>query len=129
METFARESHNVELTCIGCPLGCSLNVKMSGTEVIDVTGNSCKKGAEYAAKEVTNPTRIVTSVVRVNGGNLGVVSVKTEKDIPKSKIQDCIKALKYVQVNAPIKIGDIVLENVANTGINIIATRNIREVK
>lgn len=128
MEALTRESNYVELTCIGCPLGCNLNVEMIGTEIIDVTGYSCKRGKEYAQKEVTNPTRIVTSVIRVNGGNMAVVSVKTENDVPKCKIQECIKSLKNVEIDAPIKIGDILVKNVANTGVNIVATRNIRKV-
>ncbi|WP_434798419.1 DUF1667 domain-containing protein [Terrisporobacter vanillatitrophus] len=128
MEALTRESNYVELTCIGCPLGCNLNVEMIGAEIIDVTGYSCKRGKEYAQKELTNPTRIVTSVVKVNGGNMSVVSVKTENDIPKCKIQECIKALKNVEIDAPIKIGDILVKNVASTGVNIVATRNIRKV-
>lgn len=117
--------NNIELVCIGCPLGCNLSVQMKGAEVVDVSGNTCKKGAEYARKEVTNPTRIVTSLVRVKNGNIAVVSVKTKEDIPKSKIDDCVKALKNVEVEAPIKIGDVLLSNVAGTGVDIVATRNI----
>lgn len=128
MEALTRESQYIELTCIGCPVGCNLNVEKIGRDVINVTGYSCKKGKEYAQKELTNPTRILTSVVRVNDGNLAVVSVKTETDVPKYKLEECIKALKNVEVEAPIKIGDILLENVANTGVNIVATRNIRKV-
>ena len=90
-----------------------------------VTGNTCPKGDIYARKEVTNPTRIVTSTVRVSGGTAPMVNVKTESDIPKSKIADCVEALRGVEVAAPVKIGDIVLENVAGTGVNIIAARNI----
>lgn len=127
MEALTRESQYIELTCIGCPIGCSLNVEMIGREVINVTGNNCKIGKEYAQKEVTNPTRILTSVVRVNGGDMAVVSVKTESDVPKYKIEECVKALKDLEVEAPIKIGDILLQNVANTGVNIVATRNIRK--
>ena len=66
------------LTCIGCPMGCALLVEMDGKEIISVTGNTCKKGAEYAVKEVTDPTRIVTTTVRVKNGSMPVVSVKTE---------------------------------------------------
>ena len=63
------------LTCIGCPMGCALLVEMDGKEIISVTGNTCKKGAEYAVKEVTDPTRIVTTTVRVkNGSHAGGVS-------------------------------------------------------
>lgn len=125
MEYMECKVQNIELICIGCPLGCNLNVKMNGAEVEEVTGNSCKKGAEYAKKEVTNPTRIVTSIVKVKNGNIAVVPVKTKDDIPKSKIGDCVKTLKNLEVEAPIKIGDVLLTNVAGTGVDIIATRNI----
>lgn len=75
-----------KLTCIGCPMGCPLTVVMNGEEVVSVTGNTCKRGDVYARKEVTNPTRIVTSTVRVSGGSIDMVSVKTKEDIPKGKI-------------------------------------------
>ena len=114
-------SNKIELICIGCPLGCNLTVDMDGSEVVEV------KGKEYAVKEVTNPTRIVTSIVRVKNGNIAVVSVKTKEDIPKAKIHDCIKALKDVEVEAPIKIGDVLVSNIAGTGVDIVATRNIRK--
>ena len=95
-----------ELTCIGCPMGCPLIVTMEAGEVISVTGNTCKRGDVYARKEVTNPTRIVTSTVRVSGGDADMVSVKTKEDIPKGKIFECVKALKSVEVPAPVHIGE-----------------------
>ena len=115
----------VNLICIGCPLGCPLTVEMEGNEVKSVAGNTCPRGDAYAKKELTNPTRIVTSTVRVAGGRLAMVSVKTENDIPKGKIFDCVKALKDVEVMAPVKIGDVIIENVAGTGVNVIATKNV----
>ena len=93
---------------------------------VTVTGNRCPRGAAYGEKEVTNPTRIVTSTVRVAGYPDAVVSVKTASDIPKGKIDDCMKALADVTVAAPIQVGDIILENVADTGVNIVATRSFR---
>ena len=81
-----------ELICIGCPMGCPLIVTMEAGEVISVTGNTCKRGDVYARKEVTNPTRIVTSTVRVFGGDADMVSVKTKEDIPKGKIFECVKS-------------------------------------
>ena len=115
----------MELTCIGCPLGCPLTVTLDGNEVTEVTGNTCAKGEIYAKKEVTNPTRIVTSTVRVNGGPCCMMNVKTEADIPKSKIFECVEALKGVEIAAPVKIGDVVLADVAGTGVNVVAARNI----
>lgn len=114
-----------EFICIGCPMGCPLSVETEGGEVLSVTGNTCPRGDSYARKEVTNPTRIVTTTVRVTGGRQDMVSVKTKTDIPKGKIFDCVKALKNVQVNAPVQIGDIILENAAGTGVDIVATKNV----
>ena len=115
----------VNLICIGCPLGCPLTVEMEGNEVKSVSGNTCPRGDAYAKKELTNPTRIVTSTVRVAGGRLAMVSVKTQNDIPKGKIFECVQALKDVEVTAPVKIGDVIVENVAGTGVNVIATKNV----
>ena len=113
-----------ELTCIGCPMGCPLIVTMEAGEVISVTGNTCKRGDVYARKEVTNPTRIVTSTVRVSGGDADMVSVKTKEDIPKGKIFECVKALKSVEVPAPVYIGDVLVKDVAGTGVDIVAKRS-----
>ena len=114
-----------KLTCIGCPMGCPLTVVMNGEEVVSVTGNTCKRGDVYARKEVTNPTRIVTSTVRVSGGSIDMVSVKTKEDIPKGKIFECVKALNGIEVPATVHIGDVILENVADTGVDIVATKNV----
>ena len=113
------------LTCIGCPLGCSITVRMEGGSVISVEGNTCKRGDDYARKEVTNPTRIVTTTVRVSGGSEAMVSVKTRSDIPKDKIFDCVRALKNVKVEAPVHIGDVICKDIAGTGVDIVATKNV----
>ena len=116
------------LTCIGCPLGCLVTVEMENGEVVSVTGNTCKRGDDYVRKEVTMPTRIVTSTVRVNGGCAPTVSVKTKADIPKNKIFDIVRELKDVEINAPIAVGDIVLKNVAGTGVDVVATKAVESV-
>ena len=115
-----------ELICIGCPLGCPLTVTMEG-EQITVTGNTCKRGEIYAKKEVTNPTRVVTSSVHVKNGEIAMVSVKTKSDIPKDKIFVCMKEISAVSVPAPVHIGDIVIENCAGTGVPVIATKNVEK--
>ena len=114
-----------ELTCIGCPLGCSLSVTLENGEVTSVTGNTCPRGKTYAEKEVTNPTRIVTSTVRALDGDKPFISVKTKEDIPKEKIFDCMKEINRVTVKAPVAIGDVVLENVAGTGVPVVATKAV----
>lgn len=113
------------LTCINCPMGCTLTIEMEGEEVISVSGNTCPRGDAYGRKEVTNPTRIVTSTVRVTGGDADMVSVKTGQDIPKGKIFECVKALKDVEVHAPIHIGDVIVSDVAGTGVDIVATKDV----
>ena len=116
-----------ELICIGCPLGCMLTVELDGTEVVNVTGNTCPRGKTYAEKEVTNPTRIVSSSVKVSGGDRVLVACKTKSDIPKSKIFDVARALKDVVAEAPVSIGDVLVENVADTGVEIVATSTVRK--
>lgn len=118
-----------ELICIGCPLGCNLTVEMDGGQVVSVNGNTCKRGDDYARKELTDPRRIVTSTVPVAGGNLPVVSVKTASDIPKEKIRECLCALKGVTLTAPVQIGDVIVKNVADTGVDVIATKSISAVE
>ncbi|MDF1493487.1 DUF1667 domain-containing protein [Caproiciproducens sp. CPB-2] len=115
-----------ELICIGCPLGCMITVDMQDGKVVKVTGNTCPRGEKYAVKEVTCPTRIVTSSVRVSGGDIHVLSVKTREAVPKEKIFDCANALKTVKVAAPVRIGDIILKDAAGTGIPFVATKNVK---
>ncbi len=113
------------LTCINCPMGCALTIEMEGNEVVSISGNTCPRGEAYGRKEVTNPTRIVTSTVRVTGGAADMVSVMTKQDIPKEKIFDCVKALRDVEVQAPVHVGDVIVSDVAGTGVDIVATRNV----
>ncbi|RDU24307.1 DUF1667 domain-containing protein [Anaerosacchariphilus polymeriproducens] len=114
-----------KLTCIGCPLGCEIEVKLKEKQIISIIGNTCKRGELYVREEVTNPSRIVTSTVKVENGKIPMVSVKTQNTVPKGKIFECIKELKTISIKAPVKIGDIIIENSANTGISIIATKNV----
>lgn len=116
------------LTCINCPMGCALSVNMDGKEVVSVSGNTCKRGEVYAHKEMTNPTRIVTSTVRVANGREDMVSVKTREDVPKEKIFECINGLKCVEIDAPVHIGDVIVSNIAGTGVDVIATKNVEHL-
>lgn len=117
-----------ELICIGCPLGCNITVEKDGDAILSITGNTCQRGADYATKELTNPRRIVTSLVRVKGGELPVVSVKTASDIAKGRIQDCIDVLKNIELAAPVELGEVVVENICGSGVNVIATRRVEAV-
>lgn len=117
-----------ELICIGCPMGCPLTVTLDGGAVVTVQGNTCPRGDAYARREVTAPTRIVTTTVRVTGGTLPAVSCKTRSDIPKEKIFDVVRALKSVVVPAPVHIGQVLLPDAAGTGVDVVATKDVAEV-
>ena len=111
-----------ELTCIVCPRGCRLTID----DDLNVTGNSCPRGAQYAKDELTNPKRMITSFVRVKNRENTVVSVKTSTSIPKGMIFDVMNEIDKVRVTAPTKIGDVAIKNVLNTGADIIITKNIK---
>ena len=116
-----------ELTCISCPLGCPLKVETDENgAVLQVTGNTCKRGEVYGKKEVTAPERTVTSTVAVVGGSAPLVSVRTQNPIPKGKIWECMAAIRKAKVQAPVQIGDVVIENVCGTGVNVVATKNVK---
>ena len=113
-----------DLTCVACPLGCPIAVEYTETEVISVTGNTCKRGDAYARTEIFNPTRSLTSSVKVCGGILPVVPVKSSKPVPKDMLFDCMKVINSVCVEAPVKIGQVIIENILDTGADIVATNN-----
>lgn len=113
-----------ELICICCPLGCFLTVTMEENN-IKVSGNTCPKGKQYALEEVMNPRRILTTTLPVKGGEIPMVSVKTKESIPKSKLFDCMKALVNIDVEAPINIGDVIIYNLAETNVSLIATQRV----
>ena len=123
-----KQTEERRLTCIICPKGCSLRVRLEAGRVTLVEGNHCKRGAQYAEKEVTNPTRTVTTIIPVRGGREKMLSVKTRTDIPKAKVQACMRALKNVTAEAPVQIGNVILADVAETGVDIIATKEISEI-
>jgi CxxC motif-containing protein len=112
-----------KMICISCPIGCIIEVKNLDGE-ININGNRCKSGEEYAINEINNPKRIVTSTLKVNCGNKPLVSVKTDKEVPKNMIFDVMKFINTVQIDAPVKVGDVLIGNILNTGVNIIATSN-----
>lgn len=106
--------------CIMCPMGCPLEVTESNGK-ITVTGNTCKRGEAYGVQEYTAPKRVVTSLIRLNGG--GVVSVKTSAPVDKSCIFEILNALKPVRLDRPVKVGDVIARNILDLGADIIATR------
>lgn len=108
------------LTCIICPLGCSLAIQLEDDKIISITGNNCPRGKVYAQNECTNPQRTVTSTVKCTDGSM--LSVKTDRTIPKEKMSECMKIINKTVTELPVFVGDIIIENVF--GCNIVATQN-----
>lgn len=109
------------MTCIGCPMGCQVEVEKLADGTLKVTGQTCPRGELYAKKEVTAPERMVTALVHVKGTKKPL-SVKTKTAIPKAKIFDVLAVLKTTEVAAPVAIGDVVVNDVCGTGVPIVAT-------
>ncbi len=114
-----------EVVCIGCPMGCYLTVDYEGTTVSGVSGNRCKVGVDYAQKEISNPERTLTTTVVVKNGAAPLVSVRTNKPIPKARLFDAMDLLAKVEVEAPIRIGDPLVSDLFGTGVDVVATKNI----
>jgi len=113
------------LVCIVCPNSCEIEVRIRNGNIKEIKGNLCHKGEEYVRSELFNPKRIVTSTVVVLNGEVPLVSVKTSRGVPKEKIFDVMDEISKIEINAPVKLGDVILRNVANTNADIIATRNV----
>jgi len=116
-----------EIACIMCPVGCTIRVTMHDGDIGAITGNACQHGAAYALQEIAEPRRTVISVVRCTGGDLPTVAVKTTAPVPRAAIRSVMQALAGITVEAPVAIGDVIAENVANLGVNIVASRSVRQ--
>ena len=112
-----------EMVCVSCPMGCAITVELDdNNEVISVTGNTCPRGDKYARQECTRPERMLTSTVKVEGGRLPVVPVKSASPIPKEMLFDAMKEVNKVTLKAPVTFGDVAVKNILGTGIDIVVT-------
>ncbi len=112
-----------DLVCIVCPIGCHMEVDLDNDYKTE--GNQCPRGSVYAKEELTAPKRVVTSTIKIKGGIHNRVPVKTEGSIPKELVFKCMEEINKIEVEAPVKMGDIVLSDVLGTGVDIVATRNM----
>lgn len=115
------------IVCLSCPKGCRVRVKADGEDIKDISGNECPQGIEYAKNEYLNPTRILPTTVRVKNGQIALVPVKTAAPIPKEKIGEAMQKLAEVEIEAPVELGQVIVENIVDTGVNVVATRSIKE--
>ena len=122
------------MVCIVCPVGFRMTLEYNSeglgkTEGFIVSGNKCNRGSAYAVKEMTAPTRMLPTTVKIREGSLKRLPVRTEQPVPKELIFDCMAVINEIEVQAPVKVGDVVLTNILGTGVNIIATRSMGRAK
>jgi len=120
---------NVEkkhFTCVICPLGCEIDVELQGGNVVSMEGNKCQKGKEFVLQELEEPMRILTTTVPIKGAKWAMLPVRTDKAIPKRLLFKVIEQLADIELQAPVKMYDVILKNTAGTGANIVATRNMK---
>lgn len=120
------ESRITHYLCIGCPLGCRLEVEDNGAgTIVEVRGWGCKKGRAYGEEEHTDPRRVMATSVRITGGRWGRIPVKTSGSIPKAMVREVALAVRGIAVEAPIGIGTVVAANILGTGVDVVTTRDM----
>ena len=116
------------VTCVICPKGCSISVgwvEENGEKVIkEVKGNSCKRGLSYASSEVVHPVRVLSSTVRIKNSRLSLLPVRSASPLSKELMFEAMARIKNTEVNGPVKMGDVIIKNVADSGIDMIACRD-----
>ena len=112
--------------CIGCPLGCRLEVEEDPDgSIVEVRGFGCRKGKVFAEREHTDPRRMVTTTVAVRGGRWPRLPVRTEAEVPKDQVAKIVQLLRSVVVEGPVSMGEVVAANIAGTGVNVVASRDM----
>jgi CxxC motif-containing protein len=111
--------------CVICPIGCEIDVVHDGDKIVSMEGNKCEKAQEFVRQELIEPKRILTTTVRLEGARLPVIPVRTDKPVPKRLFPRILRQLKGIELQAPVNMLDVVVENIAGTGGNIIATRTV----
>ena len=113
-------------TCVTCPIGCEIDVELQDSDVVSIEGSKCAKGKEFVLQELEEPMRILTTTVRMKGAKWAMLPVRSDEPIPKRLFFQVIKELANIELQAPVKISDVIVGDVAATGANIVATRNMK---
>lgn len=117
-----------EYTCTACPKGCTVEVEFEEDEIKDISGYTCLKGKEYVKDEFHDPRRILTTTVKINGAKYPRIPVRTETGVPKGELDCCLEKLKDVELEAPVEVGEDVIENICSTDISVITSRSLEKV-
>lgn len=120
----ARE--NKHFTCVICPIGCEIDVQLEDGNVVSTEGNKCAKSEEFVLQELKEPMRILTTTIRIRGAKWAMLPVRTDEPIPKRLLFRVIKELANIEMQAPVKVSDVIIGDIAGTGANIVATRNMK---
>ena len=114
-----------EVTCIVCPLACRIKIFSEGEAITKIVGYQCKKGKEYAIQEFTHPMRVLTATVRTDYPDHPLLSVRTDRPIPKKLLKQCMYLLSDKRINHPVGFGEIIIENLMDTKVNLVATQDL----
>lgn len=118
-----------KMTCVVCPFGCTLEVRLGDNgEFEGVTGHTCKRGAAYAESEIKNPVRTLTTTVKINGAEVGMLPVRTSAPIPKDMLFQAMKRVKNISAVAPVKIGDVLEKDFIVSGVDLVACKNVEKI-
>lgn len=113
-------------TCLGCPIGCALELEHDGSEIVEVRGNRCERGTKYARQEFTDPRRAMSTTVAISGARWARLPVKVTRPIPKDRVREAAHLLHRMQIEAPVRLGDVLAENfLGEPGIAVVATRTM----
>ncbi len=115
-----------KVICITCPKGCRLDVSREGDTILKVDNCGCKRGEEYVKAELTDPRRMVATTVKIRGGLHPLLPVYTSKPFPKPRIRELLSALQQVELQTPVGMGDVVVKDALGTGIDILASREMK---
>ena len=114
-----------KVICVGCPMGCLVTLSLSNREVMAIDGNKCKQGGKYVLEEYRNPVRILTTTLLTQGSSQPLLSVRTARPVPKTKMMSAVRTLAKVRVKPPIKIGEVVAAKPASIGVDMVATADL----
>lgn len=118
-----------EMICIVCPMSCHIQIEQDDAQnIVAVSGNKCPRGDRYVRKELTAPTRMLTSTVKINGGIYRRLPVITSQDIPKSSMSEVMQAINNIQVEAPVACSQVIISDVCGLGVDIVASRSMNKV-
>jgi CxxC motif-containing protein len=117
-----------DFVCINCPLSCPLELTEEDGEVLEVSGNECKVGVKYAEEEFRDPRRVVTTTVTAKDGVLPLLPVRSVEAIPKRLVSQAVRVLADIAVDAPVENGQVILPNILDTGVDVVATRDLARV-